>query len=65
MDLVERVAMELNQIEAEDIANVCGNKYNLTVEETWRRSGIIIKDGYREIAIRLVRVIQKEKINAF
>jgi hypothetical protein len=56
--LVDRVAMELRQIEAEDVAAMSGNRYDRTAAETWARAAEVLRAGYRSDARRLLRVIR-------
>lgn len=57
ISLVDRVAMELRQIEAEDAAAISGNRHDRTAAETWERAGEPLRAGYRRDARRLVRLM--------
>jgi hypothetical protein len=57
-NLVDRVAMELRQIEAEEIA---GDRYDLSAAETWERAGEVLRAGYRSDARRLLKVMQRQE----
>jgi hypothetical protein len=50
--------MELRQIEAEVAASVSGNSYTLTARQTWDRCTEVLREGYRQDARRLLRVIR-------
>lgn len=59
---VERVAMELRQIESEDAAGCSGNTYTLTAQETWKRAGEVLRAGYRRDARRILRVARGVRV---
>lgn len=52
--LVERVAMELRQIEAEGASH---HPYGLTAEQTWAPASEVLREGYRRDARRLLRLV--------
>lgn len=56
--LIERIAMELRQIEAEDLAARGGYRYNRTAEETWEPISDLLRAGYRRDARRLLKVMR-------
>lgn len=60
-DLVTRIAMELRQIEAEDVAAMSGNRYDLPAAETWDRASQVLQAGYLRDARRLVRIMQQSR----
>jgi hypothetical protein len=62
LSVVERVAMELRQIEAEDAAKVAGSRYPYTAAETWDRASEVLRSGYREVARRIVRVVRNQPV---
>jgi len=56
--LVERIAMELRQIEAEEAAALAGTRYDRSAEETWERVNDLLRAGYRREARRLLKVMR-------
>lgn len=62
VSLVDRVAMELRQIEAEDVAAISGNRYARSAAETWERAGEVLRAGYRRDARRLLRIMRRESL---
>lgn len=53
--LVERVAMELYQIEAEAASR--HEPYPLTAEQSWARISDVLRGGYRRDARRLLELV--------
>jgi hypothetical protein len=56
MSAVERLAMELHQIECEDAC--WGRTYNRTATESWAKITDVLRDGYRKRARRLLQVMR-------
>lgn len=56
---VERLAMELRQIQAEDDAEMSGNKYSKTAEQTWAGASDLLRKGYRRDAERILRLLRR------
>ncbi len=57
--LVERVAIELRQIDAVRAAAACGVMYPLTAKQTWARAQDVLRDGYRRDARRIVKLVRR------
>lgn len=55
--------MELRQIDCKDAAGGA-DRYGLGRERSWDGIADVLRDGYREVAKRIIRVVQQTKVEA-